>query len=1536
MSNNNYFVDGKIKLPYNFEKEKYIIGVEKKSDNTLVGTKTIVPIKDTPPNNKIEITPVFSPTFHFAYENNVFNIIKNELYFNINLIIDEIPVSLKELNDEKGLVVDWDEKYLIEKTNNPAEFKLSLKEGYTSISDTKSVLYNELINNRVFSESINVYIKHDDLYFNTKLDILFSKSYFEVTSLYDTIDINSGVSENFITIDGYYNDTKVNKDDLSLKLKKNGENIFTNVISTLGFVSLTKVKNEWALHCEDSDKTPSATTYQVSTGGEIVFNGQKVQYVYNDNGEYFDLNSGKRVFLEEKNSDGSTVVYDNKNVIPGINIIDPFNNIKINKIASFDSINNTFKDTHDRVKISNDGEYYPIDKVHAITVLNANKNFLYDKNGRLVNENVNDTLIIEGGLTKNGSTIYSGGTHVIVGNGIVNNLNGLVTKTNGAFYYRGKLLYSGTTGYFNGEPVSNLCPLVTDEQGNVLYCVKQSNTNIYITDGNGGNSLYIGFDKNNKQWTIYGGSVVFSVNKNGELLYNGVVIGDTNGNLYRRHDLNLIDFKHTNLVIDEAKITDIYDGSDVESEIVNRDEVYYDAHSISEIKKSIPNLFEYLQSYNNNKENTELPKINIEATYDGAMVDEKVFSISNGTLNHSSYGIKIEPQVITQSMIQNGGTVTAYIVNKSGEQIPHSTYSKNNYSFSYVFDNNNNTNTVTSDTCTINLSTDKPVYNEIKFTLKCGDRTVKEEIVEVLGENRLITSVKYIDVTTGATYTITPNKDLYGNKIDWYSGNTNLTTLTISPGDTTQKILNGYVNHVKIYEQTVIPVKNGNDGESPYTLVLTNTNASISCDSNGNILNGAKMPTCQAILYKGTEVVENGVKFTINSIANVNINETGGTINFNPGFTFTGDSLEIVVSATTNNTLRGKAIMTITKAKQGEKGGTGRGISSVTEYYLVTSTTTGITTATSGWTTGVTSTDSVKKYLWNYEETTYTDGTTEETKPVIIGTHGDDGRGISSVTEYYLATSASTNVSTSTSGWTTGITTTTTTNKYLWNYEETTYTDGTTGETKPVIIGTHGANGTPAVSYWMEVTPNVLKKEATTTSYTINIIKWQQTGSTSPTNTTNGFLLFYDGNKQIGKLNPGVKSFSIPTSSITGNTLDIKWVDGSSNVYDTQTIPILKDGDRGKLLYPAGRWNSGTTYDGTDSGKTPFVLYESNGKDEYYVLTATTKVTNAIPGSSTAWTKMAQYEALYTKLLVADNGLIGGSVYNGDYVFSKDGVLSGNNTSNYSGFTSQIVDNVFSGNTPTDKFVPNYLVDFNKGRAWFGNGNTLINEKGGIITNELTEVIEGKCIGFPSGNTIDESNSTLTGVIKWDHISSSAKYKKEYYDTYFEELKTETGYTNLYFTNIDKLNTLIYDHEKINNCLMDGRVILKLMINDPSIKRTDIFYKGTIFSPPHCQKYLDLSLYNDTSKWWSYFNHYDAFFSLSVNSIPNATTCRNIKDTPYLNFLFKWNGETSTMKYGSGNEISYLTGDLIILNALSSDYIDIKIPHSVTRPTITI
>ena len=139
------------------------------------------------------------------------------------------------------------------------------------------------------------------------------------------------------------------------------------------------------------------------------------------------------------------------------------------------------------------------------------------------------------------------------------------------------------------------------------------------------------------------------------------------------------------------------------------------------------------------------------------------------------------------------------------------------------------------------------------------------------------------------------------------------------------------------------------------------------------------------------------------------------------------------------------------QGEKGETGATGKGIKSVTNYYLATASSSGVTTSTSGWTTTVQSVTSSKKYLWNYEKVTYTDNSSQSTVPCIIGAYGDKGstgaagatgatgNGISSITEYYAVSASN---STAPTSWGTAVP-----------------TMGTTVDTKKRVIGAYGDKG---------------------------------------------------------------------------------------------------------------------------------------------------------------------------------------------------------------------------------------------------------------------------------------------------------------------------------------------------------------------------------------------------------------------------------------------------------------------------------------------
>lgn len=83
--------------------------------------------------------------------------------------------------------------------------------------------------------------------------------------------------------------------------------------------------------------------------------------------------------------------------------------------------------------------------------------------------------------------------------------------------------------------------------------------------------------------------------------------------------------------------------------------------------------------------------------------------------------------------------------------------------------------------------------------------------------------------------------------------------------------------------------------------------------------------------------------------------------------------------------------VTTTAVVIGCYGDKGRGIVSITEMYLATNLSTGVTKNTIGWSSSVQDISASRPYLYNYEIIEYTDDTTEETDVALIGRWGMDG-----------------------------------------------------------------------------------------------------------------------------------------------------------------------------------------------------------------------------------------------------------------------------------------------------------------------------------------------------------------------------------------------------------------------------------------------------------------------------------------------------------------------------------------------------------------
>lgn len=79
------------------------------------------------------------------------------------------------------------------------------------------------------------------------------------------------------------------------------------------------------------------------------------------------------------------------------------------------------------------------------------------------------------------------------------------------------------------------------------------------------------------------------------------------------------------------------------------------------------------------------------------------------------------------------------------------------------------------------------------------------------------------------------------------------------------------------------------------------------------------------------------------------------------------------------------------KGEDGTDGQDGVGISRITKYYLASERSTGITVNTYGWSTSMQEMTAEKKYLWSYDKIAYTNSTSVDTTPIIIGVRGESG-----------------------------------------------------------------------------------------------------------------------------------------------------------------------------------------------------------------------------------------------------------------------------------------------------------------------------------------------------------------------------------------------------------------------------------------------------------------------------------------------------------------------------------------------------------------
>lgn len=237
------------------------------------------------------------------------------------------------------------------------------------------------------------------------------------------------------------------------------------------------------------------------------------------------------------------------------------------------------------------------------------------------------------------------------------------------------------------------------------------------------------------------------------------------------------------------------------------------------------------------------------------------------------------------------------------------------------------------------------------------------------------------------------------------------------------------------------------------------------------------------------------------------------------------------------------------------------------------------------------------------------------------------------------------------------------------------------------------------------------------------------------------------------------------------------------------------DGKDGRIVYPAGIYDATVTYTATDT-KAPYVLYG----ETCYVMNVTTSWTGSqnegkTPaddygqyGEHATWIPMEKFEAIYTKLLIANNGTIGSFVFNGDYMFSQQGVdYLYNEVDNYEDFGNDSIPFKFTDTSMWIKSSVSY-VSFTDNiiNITQGSNSTLT-----LLSDKLT-----------SGQSIPEFYVQVSGVAQG---SASAYLIWKYY--------TEDGGTS----NYDYIQTsgIIKLHGSVYNSL--GSASLSLYTNSTSL-----------------------------------------------------------------------------------------------------------------------
>lgn len=209
------------------------------------------------------------------------------------------------------------------------------------------------------------------------------------------------------------------------------------------------------------------------------------------------------------------------------------------------------------------------------------------------------------------------------------------------------------------------------------------------------------------------------------------------------------------------------------------------------------------------------------------------------------------------------------------------------------------------------------------------------------------------------------------------------------------------------------------------------------------------------------------------------------------------------------------------------------------------------------------------------------------------------------------------------------------------------------------------------------------------------------------------------------------------------------------------------NGSKGQIIYPEGVYNVNTIYQGT-TDKTPYV-YDSNDAN-YYVLNIIgswqgTLHSNQSPSTDTSnsWVKLEAFEALYAKVGIIGNGLIGSAVFNGPYMFSQQGVdENGVVSTHYENFNPITPGEPADSTDPTKPgirtFIPNIMFNFETGTGHISTGNISFDSDGNIYAKNIS--VNGNMSGSDE-DVLDLTYSSTTQTVTLTGLKNITVYMNE-------------------------------------------------------------------------------------------------------------------------------------------------------------------------------